>query len=97
MSVILKGMDAPKCCFGCIYRSEINGLHSRCSITNQIILQDEYNKVADDCPIKSLDGLINEIENAEIRGHVRDEECFNRGVNFALNIIKKYCEVENDK
>lgn len=31
-----------------------------------------------------------EIENTEIVGHIRDVECFNAGINVALNVINKY-------
>lgn len=37
-----------------------------------------------------FDNIRNEIENIEIEGHIRDVECFNAGVNTALNIIDKY-------
>lgn len=39
-----------------------------------------------------LDKIRAEIENIEINGHIRDVECFNAGVNTALNIIDKYNE-----
>ena len=37
-----------------------------------------------------LDKIIDEIENTEIKGYIRDVECYNAGINFALHIIAKH-------
>jgi hypothetical protein len=37
-----------------------------------------------------LDKIIAEIENTEIKGYIRDVECYNAGINFALHTIAKY-------
>ena len=80
MSVIIVGMDAPRCCYGCKYRLEVCGLHSKYSITNRLIFRSEYFGKLDKCPIKSIDELVKEIEeNAEdildiIRKWEREEE-----------------------
>jgi len=37
-----------------------------------------------------LDKIKAEIEQIEINGHIRDVECFNAGINVALNVINKY-------
>ena len=37
-----------------------------------------------------LDKIRSEIENTEIVGHIKDVECFNAGINVALNVIDKY-------
>lgn len=37
-----------------------------------------------------LDRIRAEIENTEIKGYIRDVECYNAGINFALHIIAKY-------
>lgn len=37
-----------------------------------------------------LDKIRAEIENTEIKGYIRDVECYNAGINFALHIISKY-------
>lgn len=42
-----------------------------------------------------LDKIRAEIENTEIVGHIRDVECFNAGINVALNVIDKY-KVESE-
>lgn len=42
--------------------------------------------------LDTFDKMIDEIEQIEINGHIRDVECFNEGINVALNIIKKYKE-----
>ena len=66
MSVIIIGMDTPRCCYGCKYRIEVCGLHSKCSITNRLIFRSEEFGKLDKCPIKSIDELVKEIEeNAE--------------------------------
>lgn len=41
-------------------------------------------------PIDVLDRIRAEIEQIEINGYVRDVECFNAGINTALNVINKY-------
>lgn len=38
----------------------------------------------------TLDKLRAEIEQIEINGHIRDVECFEAGINTALNVINKY-------
>lgn len=40
--------------------------------------------------IQVLDKIKDEIENIEIEGYIKDVECFNAGINTALNIIDKY-------
>ena len=37
-----------------------------------------------------LDEIRAEIEEIEINGHIRDVECFEAGINAALNVIDKY-------
>ena len=37
-----------------------------------------------------LDNISDEIEQIEINGHIRNVECFNAGINAALNVIDKY-------
>lgn len=44
-----------------------------------------------------LDKIIAEIENTEIKGYIRDVECYNAGINFALHIIAKYKSESEDK
>ncbi len=36
---------------------------------------------------KPFDNIIAEIENVEINGHIRDVECFNAGLNVAIDIL----------
>lgn len=43
-----------------------------------------------DCLNCVLDKIIDEIENTEIKGYIRDVECYNAGINFVLHIIAKY-------
>ena len=45
-----------------------------------------------------LDKIIAEIEDTEIKGYIRDVECFNAGIRHALIVIDKYkAESENEK
>lgn len=37
-----------------------------------------------------LEKIKAEIEGIEINGYIRDVECFNEGINVALNVINKY-------
>jgi len=40
--------------------------------------------------LDAFNKMIDEIEQIEINGHIRDAECFRAGINVALNIINKY-------
>ena len=44
-----------------------------------------------------LDKIKTEIEQIEINGKLRDVECFNAGMNTALNVIDKYIAKSEDK
>jgi hypothetical protein len=44
-----------------------------------------------------LDKIRAEIEQIEINGNLRDVECFNAGMNAALNVIDKYKAESEDK
>ena len=43
-----------------------------------------------------LDNIIADIENTEINGYIRDVECYNAGINFALHIIAKHKSESED-
>lgn len=43
-----------------------------------------------DCTDCTIHKIIAEIEQVEINDHIRDVECFNAGLNAALNIVKHY-------
>lgn len=58
------------------------------------IIKDEQNLEMKQVSV--LDKIKAEIENTEIKGYIRDVECYNAGINFALNIIAKYM-TEEDK
>ena len=47
-------------------------------------------KIVEQAVNNTLDNITAEIEQIEINGHIRDAECFNAGINTALNVIKKY-------
>lgn len=91
---------APKTCNDAISRQAvleyIEGSEAELghSSENELVCQDikelppvtPMQKSCDDV----LDKIKAEIENTEIVGHIRDVECFNAGINVALNVINKY-------
>ena len=80
MSVIITGVDMPKCCFEC-----------RKSCDKRFHVADKKTKRADDCPFKSVNGLI---EFVSVKTHIRSEEhpCL-VDINEVVRLIKEYCEV----
>jgi len=46
--------------------------------------------------LDAFNKMIDEIEQIEINGHIRDAECFRAGINVALNVINKY-KVEGEE
>jgi len=65
------------------------GIFEDCETINLLAHSKHHN-----CPLieqnSMLDNIRAEIENTEIVGHIRDVECFNAGINVALNVINKY-------
>ena len=56
MGVYIKGMEMPKCCSECLFRSEFftdetYGIAYGCNLNISIICHDEYKERKDDCPL----------------------------------------------
>jgi len=84
MSVIVTGMEMPEYCCDCpCYNSE-NG---QCKITKDY----EIIKRAFDCPLKYVEGLIEQIKeyNEFNRGEI--DELY---MNDIIKIVKEYCGME---
>lgn len=87
MSVIMTGMEFPKACLFCRFVSCFN-----CNATDDFI--EDYTKKNDNCPLKSIGGLIEKIEQLPT---IEDSEGQDRYMAYdVLRTIKEYCEVEND-
>lgn len=94
MSVILTGVDTPKNCDSCdLYVLDRDGF-PYCAKTKQFIFKGKiHNK---DCPLKSVDGLIEMLNDARYcgGGHY-SENALSSGILSAIEIIKEYCEMED--
>lgn len=90
MAVIITDMDMPKSCFDC----DLHNYHF-CDATGTLI---EKNRVdgtrAGDCPLKSVDEMIEEIQQKHVHCFERIDFDTAYGLCCALNIIKKYCDGE---
>ena len=86
MAVIATGMDMPKSCWEC-------PLTEKMSCFNFDFEDSE--KRPKDCPLKSVEGLIEKINNLSdtIRGIRSDGNCFFTPEEV-IKIIKEYCELE---
>ena len=78
MAVIVTGMYEPECCKDC-YLSAGYG----CEIKGQIMTTEEMKSCDPDCPIRSIDGLIDKINSCWYIDKVDKE--------YAVKIIKDYC------
>lgn len=88
MSVIVTGMDVPKSCEECHY----NNSSCWCSITNSGIDREfEYRERLDDCPLKSIDELIEKITQLPTEENAEGQDMFQ--AYDVLRTIKEYCEV----
>ena len=59
MGVYIKGMEMPKCCSECLFRSEFftdetYGIAYGCNLNISIICHDEYKERKDDCPLAEI-------------------------------------------
>lgn len=98
MGVIIKNVEMPKNCCDCACH---NGENGECQVTGS---RDTWcNEPPRSCPIKSVDGLIEIIEQAKqykgrsgnpyIDAHdVGLDRHFDLGLDKAIKIIKEYCE-----
>lgn len=84
MSVIVAGMEMPEYCYDCPCHNSENG---QCKITKDY----ESMKRPFDCPLKSVEGLIEKIKEYN---EFRRDEIDEMYMNDILKIIKEYCEME---
>lgn len=92
MSVIVKGMEMPESCFKCKLK-----LESRCPYLIEST-SGVFDKKLKNCPLKSIEGLIAEIEHitpkATVRyGKLSIDSCLMIPVDKVIETIKEYCEV----
>ena len=93
MSVIVTGMDIPKNCFEC---SDYTGENSHC-LNNCFIpygAEDDDSYRNKDCPLKSIDGLIEYIKDHSYPVRY-DTNSIEQGMTITgiEQAIKEYCEV----
>lgn len=101
MAVIILEKEEPKACFECDYCFfTLDGFN--CEVINKLI--SENDEKPDWCPVKSVEGLITAIRTEE--ENITTIRCGKTALtqisryyrNWAVDIIKKYCEVnENGK
>ena len=90
MSVIVTEMDMPETCYSCKFCQEDDQLRDYCGITYDAIWYGEKERLKD-CPLKPIEGLIEEIEKYWMECDDLLQAPTLRGVR---KIIKEYCEVE---
>ena len=93
MSVILKEIEMPKNCSDCPC---FDGENGECRATGS---RDTWcSEPPRSCPLKSIDGLIDEFKKRYPKNYAGDFELGGRSCKFSLTqvirIIKEYCEVE---
>ena len=77
-----------------------NDASKHCDVTDKWNAVSGINRL-DSCPLKSIEGLIEEIEHitpkATVRyGKLSIDSCLMIPVDKVIEIIKEYCEVSND-
>lgn len=93
MSVILTGMDMPNMCGRCKLWDIDRKICTRLVQTNE----DKMTR-RNDCPVKSVDGLIEKME--KFGGHEKKSVYKNlnpsyvQGLKDAIKMVKEYCEQE---
>lgn len=89
MAVIITNMDMPKCCGDCPF---LKSGYGHCELGIKIAF---LSKKASDCPLKSADEMISEIEDEYFDVYVFAREITTR--DGILKIIHKYCDKESEK
>lgn len=102
MSVILKGVEMPKNCAECPCKYFTEGAYfDFCQVTNTEIK--EETSILGNCPLKSVEGLLKEIESRKDIYKPENEDKSDdtpidygtrRGLSIAIKIIKEYCGME---
>ena len=93
MAVIITNMDMPLCCKECCV---FDGEYGECRYSSNVkITWDEEDGRPKDCPLKSTDEMIEEIEKL----HAWGDQFGNVYVTFeaVMDIIHKYCDKESEK
>ena len=90
--------------YGCEFQSGI--VRAKCAFympphiepdnCGNYVVQPTYEARLNADTVVILNKIKAEIENTEIVGHIRDVECFNAGINVALNVIDKYMAESED-
>ena len=93
MSIIIKNVEVPKNCCDCVCH---NGEIGECRATGS--RETWCSEPPRSCPIKSVDGLIDEFKKLYPKNYAGGFELGGSSCEFSLNqvirIIKEYCEVE---
>jgi len=86
MSVIVTKAEIPKTCGSC----EASGT----GVCRKWTYKDCGQKRADDCPLKSIDGLIEKVEQLK-KSCANDSygKCMANAISHVEKLIKEYCEV----
>jgi hypothetical protein len=87
MSVIVTGMDMPERCIQCSFHNNSNDY---CKIKYEFA---SLVKGKNDCPLKSIDGLIEKIKEMPNRNPSYSHTCDVVDREDLIEIIKEYCEV----
>ena len=91
MSVIVTGMDMPKYCGSCDMSGTGVCRKWMCLTSFEI-----GKKRAEDCSLKSIDGLIEKVEQLK-KSCANDSygKCMANAISNVEKLIKEYCEVED--
>lgn len=92
MGVIVTGMKMPESCVECDKRR-----FNKCYMNGVMAIEHEYRnnnkKINPDCPLKSVDGLIEKIKE---HNECHRDEIDGLYMNDILEIVKEYCEMEDE-
>ena len=83
MSVIITGMDMPK-------ENNCKFCEKDCFWQGADVDRNDH---IEDCPLKSVDGLIEEIKKMKITSGVKNQGTWNECLYYVTERIKEYCEV----
>lgn len=93
MSVIVTDMDMPSSCTMCDYSTcEDVFTHGHCDkLDDDFVINDYRHCRLNNCPMKSIEGLIDAIHKRANSGQWNEAVIF--GIGLAVKVIKDYCEV----
>ena len=96
--MLLIDMDMPESCEVCKFSSYHDG-DDYCDLYKLLhgcTWRAKDAKWNEDCPLRSVDDMVAEIEGLEIRGNARDVAFCKRGLEVAVDIIRKYTKENTD-